>query len=530
VKNETVTTVKQNGEHMTGAEIVMKTAIAAGVQLCFANPGTTEIPLVTALDTIPGMRAVLGLAEGVCAGAADGYGRMLGKPAMTLLHLGAGLANGISNFHNARRARTPILNIIGEHASWHRAADSPLTMDIEALAGTVSGWQRTCESTADLSRLTAEGIAAATKGQVATLVLPHDHQWTECYEEIASVPPCLPVPVALNAVEEASKLLRSNAKSLLLLGSSALLTRGLQAATRIQAATGCDLLTETLPAHMERGLGIPVVERLPYFPELAIAALAEYQVIVLAGALAPVAFFGYKDMPSRLLLDHQRACLLAGQGANVPQALEALAEALDAPDTVTEMRSTADRSRPEPVTGKLTKESAAVTLAALQPEHAIIVDESVTCSATYSSLAAAPPHTVLGINAGSLGLGMPCAVGAALACPDRPVINFQADGSAMYTVQALWTQAREGLNITTLICSNRSYDIIKLELARAGQVPAGEKSLALTDLGNPSIDWVNISRGMGVPAASVETAEGLASELTRALSEPGPHLIEMVLA
>jgi acetolactate synthase I/II/III large subunit len=516
---------------MTGAEAVIRTAVVAGVEICFANPGTTEMPLVVALDTIPGMRVVLGLFEGVCAGAADGYGRMLGKPAMTILHLGPGMANGVSTFHNARRAHTPILNVIGEHASWHRSADAPLTMDIESLAGTVSGWLCTCESAGDLSKLTAEGVAEAMKGQIATLILPHDYQWTESPDEIASIPACSPVPIDNDAIEAAARLLRTNGKSLLLFGGRALLKSGLHAAARIRAATGCDLLSEVLPARMERGAGLPAVDRLPYLPEHAMAALSRYQTVVLAGTRAPVAFFGYKNMPSRLLTERQHACLLTGSSVAAPDALEALAEALGAPDTAPGAGSDAKHSRPEPPMGRLTRENAAATLAALQPENAIIVDESVTASATYYPLASiAPPHTMLGQNAGSLGMGMPCATGAALACPDRPVIGFQADGSAMYTVQALWTQAREGLNITTLICSNRSYDILKLELARAGHVPAGKNALALTDLGNPPIGWVSISKGMGVPAVSVDTAEGLARELTKALVEPGPHLIEMVLA
>jgi acetolactate synthase I/II/III large subunit len=516
---------------MTGAEAVIKTAVAAGIEICFANPGTTEIPLVAATDTVPSVKTVLVLAEGVAAGAADGFGRMLNKPAMTLLHLGPGLANGISNFHNARRAHTPILNVIGEHASWHRAADPPLSMDIEALARTVSGWSRTCESAAEMSKLTVEAFAAAMKGQIATLILPHDYQWTECSDEIATILPPASSPIDRDAVEASARLLRTREKSLILLGGRALLRRGLNAAARIAAVTGCDLLSETLPAHMDRGQGIPAVDRLPYFPEQAIAALSGYKAVVLAGTRAPVSFFGYKGLPSRLLRQDQRICSLAGPGPEVPETLEALAAALDAPATAVSGESFTERHRAATPASRLTGESAAATLAVLQPENAIIVDESVTCSAAYHALAAAAaPHTVLGLNSGSLGLGMPCATGAALACPDRPVINLQADGSAMYTVQALWTQAREGLNITTLICSNRSYEIIRLELTRAGHVPTGKHALALTDLGNPPVDWANVSRGLRVPAASVETTEGLARELTRALSEPGPHLIEMVLA
>ncbi len=515
---------------MNGAELVLKTALAAGVDICFANPGTTEMPLVVALDTVPGVRAVLGLFEGVCTGAADGYGRMLGKPAMIILHLGPGLANGISNLHNAKRARTPILSITGEHASWHRSADPPLGMNIEALAGTVSGWQRTCESVADLSRDTAQAVAAAMRGQVAELILPHDCQWSECADETIVTREFSFDPLDDAVIESAAKLLRTDAKSLILLGGRSLLRPGLQAAARIQAATGCDLLAETFPAHMERGMGIPAVDRFPYFPEHAAAVLSAYQVVILAGASEPVAFFGYKNMISRLLSDKQQTCSLVGPGSNVCDALEHLADAVDAPRTVPDAPATTKRSSQELPAGKLGRNELAAILAALQPENAIVVDESVTASmAHYVLTATSEPHSLLTLTGGSLGMGMPCAVGAALACPDRPVISFQADGSAMYTLQALWTQAHEGLDITTLICSNRSYDILKLELVRAGHAPIGQNALALTDLKNPAVDWVKISNGMGVPAVSVDTAEQLAKELAGAIREPGPHLIEVAL-
>ncbi len=515
---------------MNGAELVVRTALAAGIEICFANVGSTELPLVAALDTIPGIRAVLGLHEGVCTGAADGYGRMLGKPAMTILHLGPGLANGLSNLHNARRAHTPILNLTGEHATWHRSADPPLRMDIEALAGTVSGWQRTCESVEDLSRDTAEAVAAAMRGRIAQLILPHDCQWSECTDETIRVPEFSFDPVDDAAIAAAARLIRANGKSLMLLGGEALLRRGLDAAARIRAATGCDLISETFPSRAERGAGIPAVDRFPYFPEHAAALLSKYQAVVLAGTKEPVAFFGYKGMISRLLTEKQQTCSIAGPGEKVCDALEHLADAVGAGSTVGEPTPTTKPLRHELPTGALNREKAGTILAALQPENAIVVDESVTSGMAHYQLAAtAAPHSLLTLTGGSLGMGMPCAVGAALACPDRQVISFQADGSAMYTLQSLWTQARECLYITTLICSNRSYDILKLELMRAGNAPLGQNALGLTDLKNPPIAWVKISQGMGVPAVSVDTTEQLAKELAAGLSEAGPHLIEMVL-
>ncbi len=161
---------------MNGAESLLRTAAASGIRICFANPGTTELPLVAAFDTDTGVRPILCLFEGVCSGAADGYARMSGNPAMTLLHLGPGFANGIANFHNARRARSAIFNVIGDHASWHLASDPPLASDIESLARPVSGWLRSADPAGPLSRDAAEAIAAARSGMVATLIAPHDAQ------------------------------------------------------------------------------------------------------------------------------------------------------------------------------------------------------------------------------------------------------------------------------------------------------------------------------------------------------------------
>ncbi|MGO9568052.1 MAG: acetolactate synthase large subunit [Desulfomonilaceae bacterium] len=516
---------------MNGAEIVVKTALSAGIEVCFSNPGTTEIPLVAALDSVPGIRAVLGLFEGVCTGAADGYGRMLDRPAMTLLHLGPGLSNGLANLHNAMRARTPVFNVIGEHASWHRAADAPLTMDIEALAGTVSKWRHTCESPATLSKDTANAVSASIRGQVSTLIVPNDYQWTECNGQAVSVPEFSFDSVDKASIDRTAALLKSHEKALLFLGGKALRKRGLQAAARIKAATGCDLLSERLFAHMERGAGMPPVHRLPYFPEHALAVLSKYRLVVLVGVDEPVAFFGYKDMPSRLLTADQQALRVDGQNQDLSEVLECLADSLGATRHVApETNPCATSPKPDLPSGTLTAEKVCTVLAGLQPEGAIIVDEAVTTGGSYYPLTAtAPPHSLLTLTGGAIGQGMPCASGAAIACPDRPVINFQADGSAMYTVQSLWTQARESLNVTTLICSNRSYDILRVELARSGQVSPGKNTVSLTNLADPVIDWVKISQGMGVPAVSVNTAEKLAKEFLIALAEPGPHLIEMVL-
>ena len=516
---------------MNGAELLVRTAVGLGVEVCFANPGTTEIPLVIALDSIPGVKAFLGLSEGVCTGAADGYGRMLDKPAMTILHLGPGFANGLANLHNARRAKTPVLNVIGEHATWHRDADPPLAMDIESLARTVSGWWRTNRSGHDIMMDIADAVAAAQAGQVATLIVPHNHQLAECDGHRVNAVDVPFDPLDIGSIEVAASRLRTAHKVALMLGGRALRKHGLDAVTRIKRAIGCDLFTRTLSGYMECGLGLPRVDRVPYFPELATALLSRYEVVLLAGTPEPVTFFGYPGVRSRILSDEQERITLCTDRQNVVQALESLADALDAPAHLTADDNLFVRpKRPGLPSGELTAEKACLTLAALQPENAIIVDEAVSTGASYFPHSAGlPQHSLVTVSGGSIGQGMPCATGAAIACPDRPVIGLQADGAALYTVQALWTQAREGLNVTTLICSNRSYRILQMELARGGITSYGSNTRKLTELKEPLIDWVRIAEGFGVPAVSVSTAEDLAREMGIGLTEPGPHLIEMIL-
>jgi acetolactate synthase-1/2/3 large subunit len=516
---------------MRGAEFLVRTAVKAGIKVCFANAGTTEVPIVLALGQEPGIRPILGLFEGVCTGAADGYGRMLDTPAMTLLHLGPGFANGIANLHNARRAKTPLLNLIGEHATWHRAADPPLAMDIETLASTVSGWQRTNKSAAELSRDLADAVAASRYGQVSSLIIPNDHQWAECSTNEISAPYFSFAPLDFASIESAARMMRTHQKTALIMGGRALRKRGLEAAARIKTLMGCDLLANNVPAYIERGAGLPSVIRIPYFPEVATDLLSKYELVVMAGTKEPVALFGYAGGSSQLLTEEQEKVHLAGDTQDAVGALEYLADTLSAPsNSKIPGHILAKPYRPPIPEGELTAEKACIVLAALQPEGAIIIDEGITSSYAYYSISSGlPPYSFVAIAGGSIGYGMPCATGAAIACPDRPVINIEADGSAMYTLQALWTQARESLNVTTLLCSNRSYNILKLELARAGTSSPGTKVLSLIDLDQPVIDWVSLARGMGVSAVSVNTAEGLSHELGKALAEPGPHLIEMAL-
>ena len=512
---------------MNGAESLLETAVDSGVRICFANPGTTELPLVTALDGVTDIRAVLCLFEGVCSAAADGYSRMSGEPAMTLLHLGPGFANGIANFHNARRARSAIFNVIGDHASWHLASDPPLASDIVSLAGPVSGWLRSTGSSAELGRDTADAIAAARCGNVATLIAPHDTQLGDGIAvESARSTEALSRPPS-SVVDGCARWLRGNGETALLLGGGALSERGLRAAAQIAAASGCRLWCDTFPARLERGAGLPPVERLPYFPEQAIEVLSGLSALVCAGTHSPVSFFGYPGVPSAMVGDGCETIELAHPTDDVPSALEDLAEAIGrSSGSAVSVDDPTFGKRPS---GALTPQSVAAAVAGLQPEGAIVMDEGISAGLAYFGAAAnAPPHSYLGLTGGAIGQGLPCATGAALACPDRPVIALQADGSGMYTLQALWTQARESLDVTNLILANRGYQILAIELARSGIPDPGPHARTLTAF-DPLPDWTRLARGFGVPAVRVEDAEGLWRELELALTEPGPHLIEIPL-
>jgi acetolactate synthase-1/2/3 large subunit len=514
---------------MNGAELLVKTAIAAGVKVCFINPGTTEMLLVRALDAVPGVRTILGLFEGVCTGAADGYGRMTGKPAMTLFHQGPGLANGIANLHNAQQARTPLFNVVGDHATWHRAENPTFHLDIKALAATVSGWRRTVGSAEAVSRDVADAVAAALHGQIASLIVPQDYQAAESNDNVADVARFSLEKVDQEAVDRASALLRNHSASALMLGGKALNKSGLSAAARIKAATGCDLFTEIFPVCWERGAGLPVVQRTAHLPGQQ--DMLKYRGVILAGMEEPVTFSGREGFNSRILGKEQEKTCLAVPGQDVVEALERLAEALGAPGSShLPAGLIAELEPPDVPEGRLTADKACRTVAALQPEGAVIVDEGITSSwAYYPMTPRVAPHSILTPAGVTIGWGMPCAVGAAMASPDRPVINLQADGSAMFTVQALWTQAREALNVTTLIFANRRYNALRNQLARDGITSPGPIASNVIELDRPTIDWVKVSRGLGVPGVSVTTAEGLARELRIALAEPGPHLVEMVL-
>ncbi|KWU27712.1 acetolactate synthase large subunit [Burkholderia cenocepacia] len=516
-------------EARSGASVVLATARDAGVDVCFANPGTTEMPFVGALDTVAGVRSILGLFEGVCTGAADGYGRMTGKPAMTLLHLGPGHANGIANLHNARRARTPILNIVGDHARAHLKYDAPLTSDIESLARPVSVWYRSVARDTDLATDTADAISAAmgTPRGVATLVLPVDLQ-SASVRGAAWPAVVRPAAVSFDAarVEQVADLLLGGHRAVLLMGARALSARGQRAAARIAAATGATCFSETFPARAERGGGLPDIDRLPYFPEPALAALAGRRV-VLAGALAPVTYFGYDGIPGELARPED-IVTLATPGDAADDALEALADRIGA--AANDDGVHVERWRVED--GPLTPQAVGRVLANALPDDAIVSIEGGTCGYPFVTASArARRHTILTNTGGAIGQGLPVALGAAVACPDRRVFALQSDGSAQYTIQSLWTMARERLPIVMLIASNRRYGILQTELARSGLPADTPHASRLTQLDDPPIDWIALSRGYGVPAERVGTTDALVQALDNVLAHTdGPTLIEMQLS
>jgi acetolactate synthase-1/2/3 large subunit len=511
---------------VNGAQALIRTLVGAGVDVCFANPGTSEMHFVAALDDVPEMRGVLTLFEGVATGAADGYARMAGHSAATLLHLGPGLGNGLANLHNARRGRTALVNVVGDHARSHKRLDAPLESDIDALAGTVSGWVRRSLSPADVAADAADAVAAAASGQIATLILPADVSWEDGAAVADPVPP-RPAPlVASRVVEDVAAVLASGQPAVLFLGGDAMGEEGLLAAGQVAAGTGARLLSETFPPRAARGAGLPDVTRLPYPPEMAIAALEGTAHLVLVGATSPVHFFGYPGVPGTPVPDGCTVHVLSQPGEDGVAALRSLAD-LAAPDAKPDLL---EASRPELPAGELTPRLMAAVIGALLPEDAIVVDEALTSGVGLMELTSgAPRHDWLALTGGAIGDGLPMALGAAVACPDRPVIGIQADGSAMYTISALWTYAREQLDITTVLCDNGSYAILEHELSRVGAEGDGDRAAKLLDLGGPNLDFVALATGMGVPASRATTAEELADQLRRALAERGPHLIVAVL-
>ncbi len=514
---------------MNGAQTLLQTLVNCDVDVCFTNPGTSEMHFVAALDQQEGMRAVLGLFEGVVTGAADGYARMAGKPACTLLHLGPGLANGLANLHNARRANTPVVNVVGEHATYHRALDAPLTSDIEGFAAPVSGWIHVSESAAALAADGAAAVQASLQGpgQIATLILPADTAWNDAEAPAAPLPAPERNAVPAERIDAIARVLKSGERCVFLCNGLGTTAEGLDLLGKIATHCNADLLGDTFIGRVERGAGRVDLPRLPYFAEQAEEALQPYQHIILVDTKAPVSFFAYPGKASELTPAHASAHQLTAAGDATLTALEQLAEAVGAASAAPPQ---ATLQRPDLPTGALNPESIARAVAALMPEDAIVVNEAATGGFALPGFTVnAPPHSWLDLTGGAIGMGLPAATGAAVACPDRKVLGMQADGSGMYTVQALWTQARENLDVTTVIFSNRKYAILQVEFMRVGAVNPGRKAMDMMELNRPDLDWVAMARGMGVEAARATTAEEFNTALAAALDNPGPNLIEAVL-
>lgn len=512
-----------------GAQAMLRTLINAGVEVCFTNPGTSEMHFVAALDTAPEMRAVLTLFEGVATGAADGYARMAGKPASTLLHLGCGLGNGLANLHNARKGKVPVVNIVGDHATHHTKYDAQLQSDIETAARNVSTWVRTSQSTQALCQDVVEAVTAAKgpQGQVATLILPADVSWGEGAEALPAPAPVQP-PLADDAlIDRIASVLKQGGKTAILLGGRALREPGLLAAARIAAQCGVKLYAEVFPTRFERGAGLPHAERIAYLAEMASVQLAGLENLVLVDAKAPVSFFAYPGKKSYLVPDGCTVHDLVLPTQDAVGSLQRLCQAVGAAQAAPLLQAEKRPGRPR---GKLTAEKVCKAVGHLLPDNAIIVDEAQTSGTMLPMFtASAPRHDVLALTGGAIGQGLPAAVGAAVACPSRPVLALVGDGSAMYTIQALWSMARENLNVVSVIFNNHSYGILNIELERVGAEKAGPKAKSQLDLNCPGLDFVQLAQGMGVPATRARTAEEFTAALERAFATPGPHLIEAMV-
>lgn len=514
---------------MNGAESLVRSLVASGVEVCFANPGTSEMHFVAALDKVAGMRSILGLFEGVVTGAADGYARMTDKPAATLLHCGPGLANGIANLHNGRRARTMIVNCVGDQATHHRPLDAPLTADTEGLATSVSGWVRTASTADRVGQDAAAAVQAArtSPGQIATLILPSDTCWNDGGIIADPLPPPPAPCVDDAAITTTAQLLRSGQKVAIILGDRAVRERGLQLASMIAHATGADLLAHQSNTRLARGRGRYSIERVPYAIADAVKRLEGFAHIILIGATEPVAFFAHPGKPGRLWSDHTQLHVFARPEHDMEDALSRLADEVGATRTTLQSTQT-KRGDIGPARGQVTFDALGQSLAAFLPDNAIVIDEAVTASkATFNATHDAAPHDWLQIMGGAIGAGLPLATGAAVGAPDRRVVSLEADGSAMYTLQALWTQAREKLNVTTIILSNRKYAILLGELANVGANP-GPTALRMMDIGSPDLDWVGLGRSMGVESAKAETMDQFNDLFAEASRTTGPFLIELV--
>lgn len=515
---------------MNGAQSLIRTLVNCGIDVCFGNPGTSEMHFVAALDTVPEMRPVLCLFEGVATGAADGYGRMAGKPAAVLLHLGPGLANGLANLHNTRRAGTPVVVLVGDHATHHLQYDPPLTSDIAGLARPVSTWVHTAKSSLTLAGDGARAVQAASSapGAVATLIVPADTAWNAALAAAQPLPPVRPHPVASQVVDEVARMLRNGKRTAILMRGRELTGSGLEAAGRVAAKSGARLMCDMFSPHTQLGAGRVPVERLPYLPAQIIQFLSGIEQLVLVGLRPPASMFAYPGMPGLCAPEGCRLVLLAGEHEDGVQAIEALDEALGGSAPTPARISLALPPLPS---GPLTPLTLAQAVAHLTPEHPVIVDESVTTGLALGPMIthANPSDHLMATTGGAIGQGLPVAVGAAIACPGRKVICLEGDGSGAYTMQSLWTMARENLDVTVVICANRSYAILNMELAQMGGAGAGARTKSLLDLHHPEMNWARIAEGMGVEASRATNSAEFVAQYASAMKQRGPRLIEALI-
>lgn len=512
---------------MNGAESLVETMLASNVTVCFANPGTSEMHFVAALDSHPDMRCILCLFEGGVTGAADGYARMSGNVAGTLLHLGPGFANGWSNLHNAAKGNAGIVNIVGDHAGYHLKHEAPLQADLDGVVRSVSHWTRRAANADQVADAGAAAITAARSGQIATVILPADAAWGQAKgPTVAAAPAPGHLPEAPR-IKAAADALRAPDTALLVSGP-ALYGEGAELAARISARTGCQLLAPFFAPRIARGEGAVAFEQMFYPADLNAEFLGHLSRIVCLGEVPPVNFFAYPGKPSTPEPPGCAIDRLAYGDWNIAGTLDALAKAVgvDGSETVARI----ERVVPAPERGPLTADGIGQELARALPENAIAVNEAVTAGfGIWPHVDKAAFHERINNTGGSIGQCLPNAIGAAVACPDRPVYAVSGDGSAMYQVQSLWTAAREQLDITFLIIANRGYQILHLELEAQGAPKPGRNARAMFDIEDPLLDWVALAAGHGVPAARACTRNELADALATAAQTQGPFLIEAVI-
>lgn len=520
------------GDLVNGAEALVATLEACGVTACFANPGTTELEIVAALDRSAGIRSVPVLFEGVAVGAADGFGRMSGIPGAALLHTGAGFPNGLSAVLNAAKASSPSIAIVGDHPlairEWNHVIASGV--DIERVAAPYAKWVRRSRLTT-VGQDAADAFAAACSapGGPATLVVPSDVAWSAGAEPGRPSAAQKPSPVSAEAVLQAAYALRLPGEAALVLhGEATVDPAALRAAADIAATTGCRVMARA--SRIVRGPDFLPVEFLPYSPMLAIEALKGIRHLVLVGAHPPIMPWTYPDRSAPMMADPEcRIWTLARPEENVVDALTTLAAEIGG-DRSRAAPQPAPGMAPVPASGTVTPDALAQSIAALIPENAIVIDESVTTGRSFYQVSAASrPHDWLRNLGGALGYGQPVAIGSAIACPDRKVIVLQGDGAAMYTPQSLWTIAHEGLNVLVVIFANRSYEVLRVDMRLRHQNVDGAVNHALTDLGTPAIDWAGLARSLGIRSARLDSMQAFNEAFAREAQTAEPALLEVIV-